>query len=107
MNAAAYATFMEAGEHPVWCARGHHCSAQLGGRHASEQYILRGPRGSVIITRYQPAGGGTGTVQVRLVVRVPEGTAAGQAAWLTGLSEAVWAAMQTYPGPPQDGLRRR
>jgi hypothetical protein len=99
VNGAQYALLMESGEHPAWCERGHHCTAAAGGEHASAQHVLRGRGASAVVTRYRPARGGAGTVEVRLVVRVPGVGEAAAAAWLSGLCEAVWATVQAYPRP--------
>ncbi len=98
MNGQQYAQLLQAGEHPPWCARGHHCTARVGGEHASEPQVLHGAGVSAVVTRYLPVFG-PAAVEFRLSVMVPPGSDARAAAWLAGLCEAVWATAQDYPRP--------
>lgn len=91
MNGRVYAQLMESGEHPRWCARGHHCTAALGGHHASEQHLLRTDVGSVVVTRYQMGAGSNGTVEVRMLLGLPPVDEASKAVWITTVAEAVHA----------------
>lgn len=55
---------------PVWCAAGHHCTAQHGypsGEHRSVTATLREPFGCVVASRVQGLAGPT---QVEMTVRV-------------------------------------
>lgn len=59
--------------HPVWCAQGHHCTAELGGEHASEPTVWRTPLGRLVATRWQPVDGRPGHMEYRFVVPLPAG----------------------------------
>jgi hypothetical protein len=65
--------------HPVWCARGHHCTARRSGmvgpmtlgEHASEPETWDTAHGRVVATRHRTARTGADWVEIRTIVPLP------------------------------------
>lgn len=72
MNGLQYATALEGGLHPWWCARGHRCDATMGGHHSSAQETWQIGDVWLYIRRRRRYGRDRSTVEIRFDVPVPD-----------------------------------
>ena len=83
------------GEHPQWCARGHHCGL---GEHRSAPITVDGPRGVVVLTRVLAADGRE-HAEIRLrVALAPGGRARSHLALVVAGLASLLARVSRPPG---------